>query len=95
MGLESYRYACNVKWLGVRGGDLHLIPEDAFQELKPRDLQIAKSLMSSKFLQESHRAELALMVERGKRADIEALYSHGFDFLGKYIARKIVQGDYI
>jgi len=35
------------------------------------------------------------MVERGKRADIEALYSHGFDYLGKYIARKIVQGDYI
>jgi len=35
------------------------------------------------------------MVERGKRAEIEALYSHGFDFLGKYIARKIVQGDYI
>nr|APZ84722.1 initiator of meiotic double stranded breaks SPO11-2 [Zea mays subsp. parviglumis] len=95
MGLESYRYACNVKWLGVRGGDLHLIPEGAFQELKPRDLQIAKGLMSSKFLQESHRAELALMVDRGKRADIEALYSHGFDFLGKYIARKIVQGDYI
>lgn len=43
--------ACNVKWLGVRGGDLHLIPEGAFQELKPRDLQIAKGLMSSKFLQ--------------------------------------------
>jgi meiotic recombination protein SPO11 len=46
-------------------------------------------------LQENHRAELTLMVERGKRADIEALYSHGFDYLGKYIARKIVQGDYI
>ncbi|CAL4996832.1 unnamed protein product [Urochloa decumbens] len=95
MGLESYRYACNVKWLGLRGDDLQLIPESAFQELKPRDLQIAKSLLSSKFLQESHRAELTLMVETGKRAEIEALYSHGFDFLGKYIARKIVQGDYI
>ena len=47
------------------------------------------------WLQESHRAELTLMVESGKRAEIEALYSHGFDFLGKYIARKIVQGDYI
>ncbi|TKW08882.1 hypothetical protein SEVIR_6G054300v4 [Setaria viridis] len=95
MGLESYRYACNVKWLGLRGDDLQLIPDRAFQELKPRDLQIAKSLLSSKFLQESHRAELMLMVETGKRAEIEALYSHGFDFLGKYIARKIVQGDYI
>ncbi|KAG2576829.1 meiotic recombination protein SPO11-2 isoform X2 [Panicum virgatum] len=51
MGLESYRYACNVKWLGLRGDDLQLIPESAFQELKPRDSQIAKSLLSSKFLQ--------------------------------------------
>ncbi|KAF8712943.1 hypothetical protein HU200_028728 [Digitaria exilis] len=95
MGLESYRYACNVKWLGLRGDDLQLIPQNAFQELKPRDLQIAKSLMSSKFLQESHRAELTKMVDTGKRAEIEALYSSGFDFLGKYITRKIVQGDYI
>lgn len=47
------------------------------------------------WLQDKHRAELALMVEMGKRAEIEALYSHGFDFLGKYMARKIVQGDYI
>ncbi|TVU42861.1 hypothetical protein EJB05_09284, partial [Eragrostis curvula] len=95
MGLESYRYACNVKWLGLRGDDLQLIPESALQELKPRDLQIAKSLLSSKFLQENHRAELTRMVDTGKRAEIEALYCHGFDFLGKYIARKIVQGDYI
>jgi hypothetical protein len=43
--------ACNVKWLGLRGDDLQLIPQSAFQELKPRDLQIAKSLLSSKFLQ--------------------------------------------
>uniref|UniRef100_J3MQI6 Meiotic recombination protein SPO11-2 n=1 Tax=Oryza brachyantha TaxID=4533 RepID=J3MQI6_ORYBR len=95
MGLESYRYACNVKWLGLRGDDLQLIPQSAYQELKPRDLQIAKSLLSSKFLQEKHRAELTLMLEMGKRAEIEALYSHGFDFLGKYVARKVVQGDYI
>lgn len=35
----------------MRGDDLQLIPESAFQELKPRDLQIAKGLLSSKFLQ--------------------------------------------
>uniref|UniRef100_A0A0D9X4K8 DNA topoisomerase (ATP-hydrolyzing) n=1 Tax=Leersia perrieri TaxID=77586 RepID=A0A0D9X4K8_9ORYZ len=95
MGLESYRYACNVKWIGLRGDDLQLIHQSAYQELKPRDLQIAKSLLSSKFLEEKHRAELTLMLETGKRAEIEALYSHGFDFLGKYVARKIVQGDYV
>ncbi|KAG5228313.1 meiotic recombination protein [Salix suchowensis] len=95
MGLEAYRYACNVKWLGLRGEDLQLIPEESFVSLKPRDLQIAKSLMSSETLQEKHREELALMVQSGKRAEIEALYFHGYDYLGKYIAKKIVQANYI
>ncbi|KAJ6701778.1 MEIOTIC RECOMBINATION PROTEIN SPO11 [Salix koriyanagi] len=95
MGLEAYRYACNVKWLGLRGDDLQLIPEESFVSLKPRDLQIAKSLMSSETLQEKHREELALMVQSGKRAEIEALYFHGYDYLGKYIAKKIVQANYI
>ncbi|XP_048446132.1 meiotic recombination protein SPO11-2 [Pyrus x bretschneideri] len=95
MGLEAYRYACNVKWLGLRGEDLELIPEQALVPLKPKDLQIAKSLISSKILQENYRAELTLMVESGQRAEIEALYSQGYDNLGKFIARKIVQANYI
>ncbi|XP_065858362.1 meiotic recombination protein SPO11-2 isoform X1 [Euphorbia lathyris] len=95
MGLEAYRYACNVKWLGVRGDDLQLIPEESLVPLKPRDLQIAKSLMSSEIMPESHKDELALMVESGKRAEIEALFFHGYDYLGKYIAKKIVQASYI
>jgi meiotic recombination protein SPO11 len=37
--------ACNVKWIGLRGDDLQLIPESALQELKPRDFQIAKGLL--------------------------------------------------
>ena len=45
--------------------------------------------------QEKHREELALMVQCGKRAEIEALYFHGYDYLGKYIAKKIVQANYI
>ncbi|XP_020245400.1 meiotic recombination protein SPO11-2 isoform X2 [Asparagus officinalis] len=95
MGLEAYRYACNVKWLGLRGDDLQLIPEESLVHLKPRDLQIAKSLLSSELLQESYRTELASMVEKGHRVEIEALYYHGYDFLGKYAATKIVQSDYI
>ncbi|PKU60636.1 Meiotic recombination protein SPO11-2 [Dendrobium catenatum] len=51
MGLESYRYACNIKWLGLRKDDLQMLPQLAFIKLKPRDLQIAKSLLSSKTLQ--------------------------------------------
>ncbi|VVA93564.1 unnamed protein product [Arabis nemorensis] len=95
MGLEAYRYACNVKWIGLRGDDLNLIPEESLVPQKPKDSQIAKSLMSSKTLQENYREELSLMIETGKRAEIEALYCHGYDYLGKYIATKIVQGKYI
>ncbi|KAG7650485.1 Meiotic recombination protein SPO11-2 [Arabidopsis thaliana] len=95
MGLEAYRYACNVKWIGLRGDDLNLIPEESLVPLKPKDSQIAKSLLSSKILQENYREELSLMVQTGKRAEIEALYCHGYNYLGKYIATKIVQGKYI
>lgn len=46
-------------------------------------------------LKETYAAELTIMVEMGHKVEIEALYCHGFDFLGKYIAGKIVQSDYI
>lgn len=46
--------ACNVKWLGLRGDDLQLIPEQSMVPLKQRDLQIATSLMSSEILQVNH-----------------------------------------
>ncbi|XP_052113406.1 meiotic recombination protein SPO11-2 isoform X2 [Arachis duranensis] len=52
MGLEAYRYACNVKWLGLRGHDLEMLPDESLVPLKPKDLQIAQSLMSSGILQE-------------------------------------------
>ncbi|KAK9983606.1 hypothetical protein SO802_033131 [Lithocarpus litseifolius] len=84
MGLEAYRYACNVKWLGLRGNDLQLIPEQSMVPLKQRDLQIATSLMSSEFLQENYREELAVMVQLGQRVEIEALYFHGYDYLATF-----------
>ncbi|CAJ1927679.1 unnamed protein product [Sphenostylis stenocarpa] len=95
MGLEAYRYACNVKWLGIRGHDLPLLPDQSFVPLKPKDLQIAQSLISSGILQDNYKDEVALMVQSGRRAEIEALYFHGYDYLGKYIAKKIVQSDYV
>ncbi|KNA14491.1 hypothetical protein SOVF_107100 [Spinacia oleracea] len=95
MGLEAYKYACNVRWLGVRGDDLQLIPEESMAPLKPKDKQIAKSLTSMEILPDDYKEELSLMVQRGQRAEIEALYCHGYDFLGKYLAKKIVQADYI
>ncbi|KAI5439997.1 hypothetical protein KIW84_025383 [Lathyrus oleraceus] len=66
MGLESYRYACNVKWLGLRGHDLPMLPDQSFVPLKTKDLQIAQSLMSSKILQVNHsetlNAALAILI---------------------------------
>ncbi|KAG4386298.1 hypothetical protein JHK82_029842 [Glycine max] len=88
MGLEAYRY-------GLRGHDLPLLPNQSFVPLKPKDLQIAQSLMSSGILQDNYKEEVALMVQSGRRAEIEALYFNGYDYLGKYIAKKIVQSDYV
>ncbi|XP_022995806.1 meiotic recombination protein SPO11-2 isoform X2 [Cucurbita maxima] len=88
MGLEAYRY-------GMRGDDVQLIPQESLVSLKPRDLQIAKSLMSSEILQENYREELTLMVEGGQKAELEALYHNGFDYLQKYIVKKIIQFNYI
>ncbi|KAK4389245.1 Meiotic recombination protein SPO11-2 [Sesamum angolense] len=96
MGLEAYRYACNIKWLGLRKDDIEeLIPEDSLIPLKPRDHQIGKSLASSEILQDNYKEELAAMIQTGYRAEIEALYFHGYDFLAKYIGKKIVQANYI
>lgn len=47
------------------------------------------------FYQDNYKEELAIMVQSGRRAEIEALYVHGFEFLGRYLAKKIVQTHYI
>jgi meiotic recombination protein SPO11 len=45
--------------------------------------------------QSKYKDELLHMVQVGCRVEIEALYVHGYEFLGRHIARKIVQNDYI
>jgi len=124
-----YGLACNVRWLGVRGDDLQLIPVESMAPLKPKDLQIAKSLISLKILpvsgksdktqevhfcldvltrryncrshcmrcmlQDDYQQELSRMTQSRQKTEIEALYYHGYGFLGRYLAKKIVQADYI
>uniref|UniRef100_A0A7C8YQ75 DNA topoisomerase (ATP-hydrolyzing) n=1 Tax=Opuntia streptacantha TaxID=393608 RepID=A0A7C8YQ75_OPUST len=90
-----YGLACNVRWLGVRGDDLQLIPVESMAPLKPKDLQIAKSLISLKILPDDYQQELSRMTQSGQKAEIEALYYHGYGFLGQYLAKKIVQANYI
>jgi hypothetical protein len=50
--------ACNVKWLGLRGHDLPMLPDQSFVPLKSKDLQIAQSLMSSRIIQVNHSEPL-------------------------------------
>jgi len=38
---------------------------------------------------------MAVMIQRERRVEIEALYFHGYDYLGKYNANKILQSDYV
>lgn len=51
--------------------------------------------VKNSFLQANYKEELEAMVQSGRKAEIEALYYHGYDFLGKYLANKVVQVDYI
>ncbi|KAK2997183.1 hypothetical protein RJ639_026172 [Escallonia herrerae] len=96
MGLEAYRYGAFLYFHhAFQLIFVQLIPEESFAPLKPRDLQIAKSLTASEILPDKYKEELAVMVESGHRAEIEALYYHGYSFLGKYLANKIVQACYI
>ncbi|KAI4370107.1 hypothetical protein MLD38_018488 [Melastoma candidum] len=43
---------------------------------------------------ESYKEERTLMMQKGQRVEIESLYYHSYDFLGKYIMKKILQVDY-
>ncbi|KAI5067860.1 hypothetical protein GOP47_0016205 [Adiantum capillus-veneris] len=97
MGLEALSYVCDVKWLGLRSRDLELIPKESHLPLTAKDRRLGASLLSSKMLQnkEQYKQELAYMLEFGQRIEIEALYAHGYSFLGKYVSQKIVQRDYI
>lgn len=79
----------------MRGDDLQLIPEESMAPLKPKDRQIAKSLASLEIIPDNYQEELSRMVQSGQRAEIEALYCRGYDFLGRYLAKKIVQANYI
>ncbi|KAK6947835.1 hypothetical protein RJ641_001308 [Dillenia turbinata] len=76
MGIEAYSYASNVKLLGLRGDDLQPIYLESLVPLKPRDPQVAKSLMSG---EDHYEEELSLMVKSGLRAEMEAHYFHGHD----------------
>ena len=84
----------NLTWIGMRSDDLHMVPEDALQDLTPRDAGMIRNAMEG---DDSHplrefKNELAEMAKLGKKADIEALYAARADehfSLTDYVSWKI------
>lgn len=42
-----------------------------------------------------YKQEILEMLTFGQKAEIEALYAHGYEFLAKFITKKIVRQDFI
>ncbi|GBG75251.1 hypothetical protein CBR_g19885 [Chara braunii] len=77
MGLESPRYACDVKWLGLRAADVEHLPDDAFQSLSEREHRMLINMLDSPNVRkrESYASELQKMKDGNRRAEIEALFT--------------------
>lgn len=84
----------DLTWIGLRSDDLHMVPEDALQELTPRDAGMIRNALEGN---DSHplrmfNVELDEMRKLGKKADIEALYAARGDehfSLTDYVSWKI------
>jgi meiotic recombination protein SPO11 len=92
MGLESYRYAVDLKWVGLRSGDFSAIsfPDDVLQPMTRLDLQRLNSLEKAPFIasQPLWRFEVNAMRRRAIKVELEAIHSQGLSFLcEKYLVR--------
>ena len=91
----------NVRWICALSGDLTSRPDDELLPLTPRDLVLLRNLQARMTgLNEdvpwatSLLGELAAMARRGRKAELEALYSAGED-LTPLLAQKIVRQAWI
>jgi hypothetical protein len=76
-------YTADVKWAGLRGCDAHLIPEVARLPLSPADVEKAHQLLASDFMRATpeYAAEITGMLDRGWKAELEALHAHGLGYI--------------
>lgn len=89
-----------IKWLGVRPSDLdkYDIPRSVRLPMDESDVKRAKNLLDEEFIQErpEYRKELKLMLDRGEKAEIQALASKGFRYLSEeYLPTKLETGDWV
>ncbi|MFX1390019.1 MAG: hypothetical protein ACFE9Z_08160 [Promethearchaeota archaeon] len=97
---ETSKFALNnFYWLGVMPKDLeeYKLEETCTLPTKNEDIRRVEymlkepPILNQKYLKE----QLELILKLKRKAEIQALASHGFDFLIEYIINKIVTGDYI
>jgi meiotic recombination protein SPO11 len=89
-----------LKLLGVLGRDLdqYNIPKECRLRMTPQDIKRAKAVMDEPFVAQNPKwvADIRLMVKRKEKAEIQALSSHGFEFLAEtYLPTKLETGDWI
>ncbi|MFX1319269.1 MAG: hypothetical protein ACFE9D_01265 [Promethearchaeota archaeon] len=90
----------DLRLLGVLGRDLdqYNIPKECRLRMSPEDIKRAKAMMNEPFVAQNSKwvADIRLMVKRKEKAEIQALSSHGFEFLADtYLPTKLETGDWI
>ncbi len=90
----------HLRLLGVLGRDLdqYNIPKECRLRMTPEDIKRAKAVMNEPFVAQNPKwvADIRLMVKRKEKAEIQALSSHGFEFLADtYLPTKLETGDWI
>ncbi|XVF70669.1 hypothetical protein PTKIN_Ptkin11bG0181000 [Pterospermum kingtungense] len=85
-GLNARRFVCDVKWLGPRGDVVEKIPR---YPLNRKDIKIARRLISSGILEGDDETDLKRMIWYSDKAETEALYSLGFNYLEEFLTEKI------
>ncbi len=89
-----------LKLLGVLSRDLdkYKIPKECWLKMTDKDIKRAKEMLKEPFVQKNEEwaNDLKLMIELKRKAEIQALSSHGFEYLTEtYLPQKLSTGDWI
>lgn len=89
-----------LKLLGVLSRDLdsYNVPKECWLKMTETDIKRAKEMLREPFVQNKREwvEDLKLMIEFKRKAEIQALSSHGFEFLTEtYLPQKLASGDWI
>ncbi len=97
---SSFLATPELKLLGVlcRDLDAYRVPKECRLKMTSEDIKRAKDMLREPFVANNPKwvADIQLMLERKEKAEIQALASHGFEFLADtYLPTKLETGDWI